>query len=147
MDDLGLRDRDDILINDRLATVIWALMLIWMGTAILTGFQHWVADWRLPDLVWFPILRNWLAAYEFDFRVIPLLFLGNATILTLELLVRIFIKRFRHNLTMLFLYIFAFLGLAAGSCGMFEPVMLIPGFFVALGVAILLSTILQKSNL
>ncbi len=146
MDDLGLRDRDEILLNDRFATMIWALMLIWMGIAILAGFQHWLADWRLPDLVWFPMLRTWLANYEFDFRVVPLLFLGNAAILTLELLFRVFIKRLCHNLTMLFLYIFVFLGLAAGSCGMFEPVMLIPGFFVALGVAILLSTILQRSK-
>jgi hypothetical protein len=146
MDDLGLRDRDEIIVNDRFATVIWALMLIWMGTAILAGFQHWAADWRLPDLVWFPMLRSWLADYEFDFRVVPLLFLGNAAILTLELLLRIIVKRLRHNLTMLFLYIFAFLGLAAGSCGMFEPVMLVPGFFVAWGVAILLSTILQKQT-
>jgi len=145
MDDLGLRDRDEIVVNDRFATVIWALMLIWMGTAILAGFQHWIVDWRLPDLVWFPFLRSLLANYEFDYRVVPLLFLGNAAILTLELLFRIFIKQLRHNLTMLFLYIFIFLGLAAGSCGMFEPVMLIPGFFVALGIAILLSTILQQS--
>jgi hypothetical protein len=146
MDDLGLRDRDEILVNDRFATVIWALMLIWMGTAILAGFQHWVTDWRLADLVWFPFLRSLLANYEFDFRVVPLLFLGNAAILILELLFRIFIKQLRHNLTTLFLYIFAFLGLAAGSCGMFEPVMLIPGIFIAMGVAVLLSTILQRSN-
>jgi hypothetical protein len=92
------------------------------------------------------MLRSWLADYEFDFRVVPLLFLGNAAILTLELLLRIIVKRLRHNLTMLFLYIFAFLGLAAGSCGMCEPVMLVPGFFVAWGVAILLSTILQKQT-
>lgn len=146
MDDLGYRDRDEIIINDRFATVIWALMLIWMGIAILAGFQHWVADWRLPDLVWFPFLRSWLASYAFDFRAIPLLLLGNAAILTVELLLRIFIKKLRHNLTMLFLYVFVFLGLAAGSCGMFAPIMVIPEFFVALGASILLSAILQRSH-
>ncbi len=144
MDDLGLRDQDEIIINDRFATLIWAGMLIWMGGIILAGFQHWVADWRLPDLVWFPSLRNWLTSYRFDFRVIPLLFLGNAAILALELLVRVAVKKLRYNLTMTFLYFFIFLGLAAGSCGMFQPVMLIPGFILALGVSILLSIIFQR---
>ena len=146
MDDLGLNDRDDIITNDRFATVIWALMLIWMGTAILAGFQHWLTNWLLPDLVWFSFLRTWLVGYAFDFRVIPLLFLGNAMILTAELLLRIFIKKLRHNLTTLFLYIFIFLALAAGSCGMFKAIMLIPGFFVALGISILFSTILERSK-
>ena len=146
MDDLGLRDHNDILTNDRFATVIWALMLIWMGTVILAGFQHWFENWLLPDLVWFTFLRSWLSGYAFDFRMIPLLFLGNAMILAVELLLRIFIKKLRHNMTTLFLYIFAFLALAAGSCGMFKPIMLIPGFFVALGISILFSTVLEKSN-
>ncbi len=146
MDELGLRDHDDIITNDRFATVIWAIMLIWMGTAILAGFQHWFNHWLLPDMVWFTFLRSWLSGYGFDFRIIPLLFLGNAAILAVELLLRIFIKKLRHNLTTLFLYIFIFLALAAGSCGMFKPIMLIPGFFVALGISILFSTILEKAG-
>ncbi|HAF62089.1 MAG TPA: hypothetical protein DCK95_07175 [Anaerolineaceae bacterium] len=145
MDDLGLRDRDEILVNDRLASAVWGCMLIWVGVCFLAGFQHWAADLSLPDLVWFPFLREWLHDYDFDFRVIPMLFAGNAIILLLELMVRMLFKRFRHNLTTLFLYIFAFAGLAAGSCGMFEPIYLLPGFFLALGAAILFSTLLQKT--
>ena len=146
MDDLGLRDRDEILANDRFATAVWAFMLMWVGFCFLTGFQHWAADLPLPDLVWFPFLRDWLQPYDFDFRVIPALFAGNAVILLLEVCIRLLFKRLRHNLTSLFLYLFAFAGLAAGSCGMFEPIYLLPGFFLALGAAILLSTILQKKE-
>lgn len=145
MGDLGLRDRDELIVNDKLADIVCALMLIWMGAVLLAGFNHWLAEWRLPDLVWFPLLRELLAEHNFDFRVIPLLFLGNAAILALELFFRILFKRFRHNLTRIFLYMFAFAGIAAGSCGMFEPVILIPGFFLALGISILFSTVLQKS--
>jgi len=144
MDDLGLRDRDEILANDRFATAVWAFMLMWVGFCFLTGFQHWAADLPLPDLVWFPFLRDWLQPYDFDFRVIPLLLLGNVAILVLELILRVAVKRYRHNLTALIMYIFIFLGLAVGSCGLFEPVILIPGFFLALGAAVLFGTLLQK---
>jgi len=146
MDDFGLRDRDEIIVNDRLATAVWAVTLIWAGICLLAGFQHWAADLPLPNLVWFPFLREWLHDYDFDFRVIPALFAGIAAILALESMVRLLFKRFRHSLTTLFLYMFAFAGLAAGSCGMFEPIYLLPGFFLALGAAILLSTLLQKTN-
>lgn len=146
MDDIGLRDRDEILVNDRLASVVWALMLIWVGLMLLAGFRLWLADWRLPDLVWFPGLRELLKEHVFDYRVIPLIFLGNAGILGMELIFRLLVSRYRHNLTTLFLYIFIFLGLAAGSSGYFEPIILIPGFFLALGLSILFSTILQKKN-
>lgn len=144
MDDLGLRDRDEIIVNDRLATVVWALMLLWVGICLLAGFNHWVADWHLPDLVWFPFLRGWLGKYAFDFRVIPPLFLGNAVILALELILRVAVKHYRHNLTALIMYMFIFLGLAAGSCGLFEPIILVPGFFLALGASVLFGTLLQK---
>jgi hypothetical protein len=144
MDDLGLRDRDEIIENDRLAAVVWALMLLWIGTSLLAGFNHWVADWHLPDLVWFSFLRGWLGKYAFDFRVIPLLFLGNAAVLALELILRVAVKRFRHNLTALIMYMFIFVGLAAGSCGLFEPIILVPGFFLALGASVLFGTLLQK---
>ncbi|NMC46323.1 MAG: hypothetical protein GYA52_05765 [Chloroflexi bacterium] len=144
MDDLGLRDRDEVLVNDRLAAVVWAVMLLWTGTCLLAGFNHWVADWHLPNLVWFPFLRDWLGKYAFDFRVTPLLLLGNAAILALELILRVAVKRYRHNLTALIMYMFIFLGLAVGSSGLFEPVILIPGFFLALGASVLFGTLLQK---
>lgn len=144
MDDLGLRDRDEVLVNDRLAAVVWAVMLLWTGTCLLAGFNHWVADWHLPNLAWFPFLQDWLGKYAFDFRVIPLLLLGNAAILALELILRVAVKRYRHNLTALIMYMFIFLGLAVGSSGLFEPVILIPGFFLALGASVLFGTLLQK---
>jgi len=146
MDDLGLRDRDEIIANDKLAAVVRALMLMWVGLCLLAGFKHWVADWRLPDLTWLSFLRGWLGKYEFDFRVIPLLFLGNAAILALELILRVAVKRYCHNLTTLIMYLFIFMGLAAGSCGLFEPIILVPGFFLALGMAVFLGTLLQKSS-
>ena len=80
MDDLGYRDRDNYYQRQICHGDLGADVDL-MGIATLAGFQQWVADWRLPDLVWFPFLRSWLASYPFDFRVIPLLFV-NAAILT-----------------------------------------------------------------
>jgi hypothetical protein len=52
MDDLGLRDRDEVLVNDAWAGGVGSDAAV-DGTCLLAGFNHWVADWHLPNLVWF----------------------------------------------------------------------------------------------
>ena len=146
MNEFGFLGKDEIAENDRLATLVQAFMLIWTGFIVLAGFQQWLAEVPLPSLVWFPFLRKWLIDFEFDFRVIPLIFLGNAGFLFLELLVRLAVPRLRHSLTSVMVFIFLFVGLTLGSYGFFDWIVICPGIMIAIGVAIILGLIFRKKH-
>ena len=144
MNEFGFSGKDKIAENERLATLIWAFMLIWAGFIMLAGFQQWLAEVPLPDLVWFPFLRKWLVDFDFDFRVIPLIFLGNAGILFIELLVRLAVPRLRYSLTSVMVYIFLFVSLTLGSYGFFDLIVICPGILIAIGASIIFGLIFRK---
>jgi len=144
MFEYDISDQDSGVEHDRLASAVWAGMLIWAGIVLLAGFQGWLLAWSLPEMVWFSFLREWLSNFSFDFRVLPLIFLGDALLLLLEFLIRLVFPTLHHKLTNILINMIIFICLTLGSYGLIQGELILPVLLIALGFSILLGIIFRR---
>ena len=144
MYEYDVSDSHEGIEHDYLATLVWAAMLIWAGVVFLAGFQGWLRNYPLPELQWFLFLRDWLMNSHFDFRVIPLIFSGDALILMIEFLIRLIFPIYHRSLTNILVIIVIFCGLTIGSWGLAKPELIIPYSLIGIGISILLGMLFRK---
>lgn len=122
--------------RDPLGSIIWALILIWVGLVLLAenlgylerlGVRLKFAD--LPFRVPF-IGDNW-----------SLIFLGIAVILLIEIVIRLLIPDYRRPLMGTVIFLIVCIGLAFGSWNLIWPLIII-----AVGASILLRGLFRSNR-
>ncbi len=113
--------------RDPLSSAVWAMILIWIGVALLLANMGILGDVH--------ILNQRIEAWSIGF-------LGAGAIVLLEVIVRLLIPTYRRNVGGTF--IFAVVLLAVGLGDIVSWDMVGPLILIALGVSVLLSGLFRR---
>ena len=122
--------------RDPLGSIIWALILIWVGLVLLAQNMGYLEQWGI---------RLQLADLPFEVPFVgdswSLIFLGIAVIVMIEIIIRLLIPDYRRPLMGSVIFLIVCIGLAFGSWNFIWPLILI-----AIGASILLRGLFRSNQ-
>jgi uncharacterized membrane protein len=121
--------------NDRLDSIIWALILIWAGLVFTASNLGWLDSIRtsltLPGGVSIVEMSTW-----------SVIFLGAGALIFLEAVIRTFAKTYRSSVGGNFVLAAVFLGIGLSAIFSWQAVW--PFVLIAMGVSALLSALIRR---
>jgi len=122
--------------RDPLGSIIWALILIWVGVVfLLTNLG------LLDDLLHITVLIPGLGILDKFIGAWPIILLGMGVILLIEVLIRLLVPAYRRPVTGTLILAVVFIGLALGNLVNWN--LLWPLILIALGLSFLLRGLLR----
>jgi hypothetical protein len=124
--------------RDPLSAIIWALILIWAGLALVANNAGMIDDWgsslaRITGIREFNNLQVW-----------NIILLGVAVLVFLEVIVRLLVPAYRRSVTGSLIFGLILLGIALGDIISWN--ILWPIILIIIGLSILLRGVFRKAT-
>jgi hypothetical protein len=122
--------------RDPLGSIIWALILIWVGVVfLLTNLG------LLDDLLHFTVLIPGLGILDKFIGAWPIILIGMGALLLIEVLIRLLVPAYRRPVTGTLILAVVFIGLGLGD--LINWNLLWPLILIALGLSFLMRGLLR----